>query len=879
MLNRLQRVRQMSAAEWSWRAQTTARTFAQTIAVGMRPPRWDRRRIADALAPSVLDARARAAVARGDWQYLQDTLTLGIRSRPSRFPLDPAACREVTSAVLARWPDAAANAASQANEILKGSYNLLGYRELAFAPRGQEVDWHFDPVHNRRAPRVAWPKVPYLNPEFGDHKVIWEINRHQHWLQLGRALWLTGGTRYAAGVVRLLESWLAANPPLVGINWASMLEIGFRSISWTWTMHALLAVSGSETQPGSVDAPRSPWLVDMLVALDRQLTHVEQNLSYYFSPNTHLTGEALALYVVGSALPELRASGRWVQTGRRVLLDEIDRQVLPDGGHAERSMHYQRYTLDFYLLALMTAVQTGDLEAVPRLRSAATRLAEFTLALADDRGRLPLIGDDDGGMLWPIAGRDCQDVRDSLALAAIVLSRPDLARWGLAEEAFWVAGRLAVERAASIESHVTESRAIESRTFADTGYVVMRDHAGGHAVLDAGAHGYMNGGHAHADALALTLTLRTRPFLIDPGTSTYTMDGRLRDRMRSSMSHNTVAIDGRSQAVASGPFHWRTRADARVEISRHNPCFDWVEAAHDAYAPLTHRRSVFRSAASGWLVVDDIAGRGGPHLAATHWHLDPAWMLKADGPGRVCARHMDGDVAWLLHDGQETRLVHGDEESGLGWFAPAYGTLLPTWTAVVARDGVAPFTMLTWIGEGAPGEVPSLARIASAGDTGAAITAAAVSAGDVLSVFLVRGRGASGICSVADYRTDARALHYKARGDRVRVIEMVDALGSHSMRDDGISLIAADRVADLHLSLDDSGVAALWASVPPSELRLEGGGLAAVRGIRLNGRDVRLETTSGNERFVLRGGDWGDLAPSGAPRTDKTVTQGASLPT
>ena len=48
-----------------------------------------------------------------------------------------------------------------------------------------------------------------------------------------------------------------------------------------------------------------PWLVDMLIALDRQLTHVERHLSYYFSPNTHLTGEALALYVVGTALPEL----------------------------------------------------------------------------------------------------------------------------------------------------------------------------------------------------------------------------------------------------------------------------------------------------------------------------------------------------------------------------------------------------------------------------------------------------------------------------------------------------------------------------------------------------------------------------------------------
>src|SRR5690348_18206419 len=112
-------------------------------------------------------------------------------------------------------------------------------------------------------------------------------------------------------------------------------------MSWLWGVHALLVEDAS-----SSDCDASGWLLDLLVGLDRQLTHVEHNLSRYFSPNTHLTGEALALYVVGRALPELAASGRWTAIGRRILLDEIDAQILPDGGHAERSLHYHRYTLD-----------------------------------------------------------------------------------------------------------------------------------------------------------------------------------------------------------------------------------------------------------------------------------------------------------------------------------------------------------------------------------------------------------------------------------------------------------------------------------------------------------------------------------------------------
>ena len=289
--------------------------------------------------------------------------------------------------------------------------------------------------HDARAPLVCWAEVPYLDSSIGDHKIVWELNRHQWWLPLARAYWLTGDSRYARGIVDQMESWLDANPPLTGINWASMLEIGFRAISWTMAIHFLAA---SNERLDSLLPARC------FDALERQLTHLERHLSYFFSPNTHLTGEALALYVVGQAFPELAPSERWIDTGRRILLQEIDRQILPDGGHVERSMHYQRYTLDFYLLALLTARRAGDVNAADAFGSAAARVADFTRGVADDEGRLPLIGDDDGGMLWPITGRDCTDVRDSLAVAAVVLDNPHLAPWGVQEEVFWIAGREAI---------------------------------------------------------------------------------------------------------------------------------------------------------------------------------------------------------------------------------------------------------------------------------------------------------------------------------------------------------------------------------------------------------------------------------------------------
>ena len=43
----------------------------------------------------------------------------------------------------------------------------------------------------------------------GDHKVIWELNRHQHLVVLAQAWRLTNDARYKDELFAQLESWLA----------------------------------------------------------------------------------------------------------------------------------------------------------------------------------------------------------------------------------------------------------------------------------------------------------------------------------------------------------------------------------------------------------------------------------------------------------------------------------------------------------------------------------------------------------------------------------------------------------------------------------------------------------------------------------------------
>ena len=727
------RLRRMSRHEWQWRATEALHRLGERVHTRVHAPQWDRR----------------------SYRALAEQ----IRARPARFVLDPSSAPALRERVLTTWPGAGQEAADRAERLLQGRFDLLGYSDVPCARSGR-IDWHRDPIHGRRAPQIFYGDVPYLDPEIGDHKIIWELNRHQHWLQLGRAAWLTGEGRYAQAIVHQLDDWLGENPPLIGINWASMLEVGLRAISWTWAIHFLLAEPAAGSWKLEV-GHSCHWLVDMLAALDRQLTHVERHLSFYFSPNTHLTGEALALYVVGTAFPELSASQRWVSTGRSVLLAEIDNQILADGGHVERSTHYQRYTLDFYLLATLTARRAGDEVTARRLANASSRVADFTMAIADSQGRLPLIGDDDGGMLWPIAGRACNDVRDSLALAAVVLNRPELAAWGVPEEVGWIAG------AEALAFQPAKTRTA-SRLLPDSGYFVARGTDGSHAVLDAGPHGYRNGGHAHADALSLTLAINGQPLLIDPGTSTYTMDSGLRDRMRSSASHNTLTLDGRSQSAPDGPFHWRSTVDARVIACSANDVFDWIEAAHDGYAPARHRRTVIRTPDSGWLIVDTVTGSD-QHSATSRWHFDPSWRVTSHD-GRVSAIHPDGQSAWMLCAGGSVTLNRGDTTRGVGCCAPVYGQLVPTSTVHMTTDATAPLSLVTWVASGGAFASPSIQCHQSIERDDETVIVE-VDDGPRVAVFMVRPTHVphrQRICRVGDFETDAVMLHYTIESGRLR---------------------------------------------------------------------------------------------------------------
>jgi hypothetical protein len=449
---------------------------------------------------------------------------------------------------------------------------------------------------------------------------------------------MTGDERYAETFSRHLESWIEQNPTGIGINWTSSLEVALRAMSWIWAFHFFK----------DSEAFTPELFKTALKSLYNHGRHIEQYLSKYYSPNTHLTGEALGLFYLGTQLPFFDRAEKWRRLGEEILFSEIEKQVFSDGVYFEQSAWYQRYTADFFAhFAVLKALGGQFDEARSEVRKLEGRLeaaCDFLMRITMPDGRTPLIGDDDGGRALPLTSSPADDFRGTLAVGALIFERGDQRRvaGNASEEIFWLLGPDGIDAYNSLSDSQPET---ESLNFPEGGYSVMRDgweDTDNYMLIDCGEVGALAGGHGHADALSIVAATHGKPLLVDSGTYTYHESRELRDYFRSSMAHNTLVVDGDSSSEPGNIFSWTSRASATQRKWIENDRFDFFEGSHDGYmrldSPVAHTRSVLFVKGDYW-IMRDLAETSDAHEYSLNFHF-------AVGRGPV----IGGDGAWIGDD-------------------------------------------------------------------------------------------------------------------------------------------------------------------------------------------------------------------------------------
>ncbi len=554
----------------------------------------------------------------------------------------------------------------KADNICRHQFSLLGFGEVNAGPT---INWHQDYVRGYAWPLRYWSTKSLSALDGRDVKVVWELNLHQHFLTLGIAYLLSKEERYALEFAEQIQSWLVQNPVGMGINWTESVEIAIRLISWTWSIPLLL--SSSHLSPSLLTA--------ILNGILLQAIHIRRNLSLYTSPNTHLIGEGVALFILGVVFREFKEAEAWRSIGRSLLESEILKQTGGDGVYRECSLYYHCYAVEFYLLALLVAEHNG-IPLDPVIRDRLERMIEALMWLARPDGTLPMVGDADGGRVLRLNCQNYQKAQDLLCHGAILFGRSDFKA---------AAGRFHGEALCLEPQALNRFQRLPDgpkpcgwRYFPDAGLFVDRrvwKEDERYLLFDCGDLGMLQGGHGHAGCLGIEVFAHGKALLVDPGTYVYNGAPAWRNYFRSTRAHNTVVVDDSDQAEVGTTFQWDTRFRTRIHRQFGTRQYGLAEADHDGYErlpePVTHRRIVVSVAGEYWLILDAFLGIG-VHKLDFNFHFLPRALVQRISRQEFLA--VVDSVAGLRvsplgFGAVQHKVVSGEEEPIQGWYSDCYG--------------------------------------------------------------------------------------------------------------------------------------------------------------------------------------------------------------
>ena len=524
---------------------------------------------------------------------------------------------------------------SKRSEPQPGAIPLLGGYDYCT----HKKDWHSGFQTENRWPLTFSYDLQYKQrDDIGDARTNWELNRHfQFALLAGHYFW-TGNDKFLTELSDLFRDWNRENPFLHGISWTSVMETAIRDINWIYTLGFLEQACFREqaesesARTGAVEKTRA-LREELCNGIINMTMYLCSHYSRYSSANNHVIVEAAAIGIAGLVMGE----EAWYELSVAILQCEIDRQNYRDGVNKEVSLHYQSFFMEAVGLLLLT-MKVNNRSIPQSWRNTLGRMSRYLSDCQGRHGETVVFGDDDEGKILDLQG--IQDREEAgrgggsgrshyqyvLQLMSIVLPQryvPEITDTTLLR----IVPESLIGKVAGKPYYGNE----KSVCYAEGGVSLLKSGDGRALIgIDHGALGFGSiAAHGHADALSFQMYLDGKPVFADAGTCLYHTDLESRNLFRSTQMHNTVTVDDKDQSEMRGAFLWGKRAqttllshnlpvgncweqgsggskerddgaeeDARTacamgsENARKSTDAQYVEAEHDGYRPVIHRRKV-----------------------------------------------------------------------------------------------------------------------------------------------------------------------------------------------------------------------------------------------------------------------------------------------
>lgn len=352
-----------------------------------------------------------------------------------------------------------------------------------------------------------------------------------------------------------------------------------------------------------------------LFSLYSQARELQGKLEYHLLAN-HLFENGFTLLFAAYYFKD----DNFYSTARKILLSELQEQILQDGAHYELSPMYHQIIL-YRILDSINLVKNNDWknqELVSLLEEKASIMLGWLETMTFNSGAIPHLN----------------DATDSIAPTS--------------KQLFEYARKL------NIEWNKSKLNDSGYRKFSYGDFEIIMD-------IGQIAPSYQPG-HSHADNLNFVLYYKNKPIIVDTGISTYEKNER-RQIERSTSSHNTVTINSLNSSEVWGGFRIAKRAITTVLKDTSTE----IIASHNGYRSLkaSHKR-IFRHE-NNKFIVEDIVQSKKSVKAQGHIHFHPDVEVKRSPSGFM----INDDLQLIIEGATDIYLQEYKYAAGFNKLYPA----------------------------------------------------------------------------------------------------------------------------------------------------------------------------------------------------------------
>ena len=507
----------------------------------------------------------------------------------------------------------------------------------------------------------------------GDEEWVFMLNRHDFLLKLWYAFLLTDEEKYIAKLRWYIFDWIGKNPITEkGTDATRTIDTGIRCMNWCYLILPMYAI-------GIIDDNEVVHLLDVL---NEQILNMRKRyIGKYTLSNwgvLQTTAICVAYTLYREFLSEEIEAWAWNE-----LANQLELQILDDGGHWEQSAMYHVEVLNsiskvlqqtYVAKTLNIAISSDAEDAIDVCKEWTSNDEAFAgpgegydglsngwlVNAVRVLSRHVLHTVDPEGNQLAQCDSDVTNIEDVMARATLLLEGGEIYRYMAGRhmdmDSVWQFGERGISR---FEKTVPVSPMqliwngeycgninIRSSWEADANYTWLKNSALGSA-------------HGHADQGHMSLYLKGKPFLVDSGRYTYREDEPLRMALKNPDAHNVCVIDEESGGNADTSWTY----DSYAEVGKNY--FESKKGAHfiemPSYGTLKNGvtygiiRRVLILDDGVWISVQDVVCNG-EHKAVEYFHLDDAVKVERDNE---CIHLKNGDITLNVYSDENIDVKNG----------------------------------------------------------------------------------------------------------------------------------------------------------------------------------------------------------------------------